>query len=922
MWVLDNAQLPTIADTEPNYAPLVYLETGTSLAPLCVIDFQANYTLPGTYQLSSPIVVPAVTNAVNTIDVGELVQVDAIAVGGATYMPALNPAHPRSGEFVLAGNIATLIPIRPLLPGLPVQVIGGAESTPTDYVDPSILQVFNGLPVSATLSWSLSAENHPSGSIALEVVGDADCAIVDRAFKKGSELTFAGIGFSVSSYSKTLESTHSSPGRRWKISVSLGGKWEAKTYQNPVFLIPSANPPIQDDHPYKDPERRPFDPVTLASLPRPTRVTVGELAERAGAKFVGFSSASTRDSIFNRVGLKPFPPVFQQFVPVTIPLVRSLDVWSVPLDRSLSRGATGQWHETLDALKRQNGCFVDLTRPDAIYARDIESGARWAYTVPEIQIGFKGDTTNSPGIEGYAAEYQATKLAGLFSTPAGQNGESSRNDSQGNWKRRSPVIKTFISGTPNAIDPPANLQWIKNMGLNWDVSGTTSEWIRITTHDGIEVHKKRIVYGLAFLSTEVTKTVGDKKTPVQGLATSFWQVVQTEEKETRLDPDTRYITGGKTVGSRKGRYKQETDELELLGLEGTDKESQYEATLYRFQDLPIYAVEQKRLTQLASFYKDVQREPVPMEVVKRFLSDGTSVMVGVEDPNFVEPMFEQASCGYSNSFSHTKNPGSTEKLPLPDLTQGEEKLSEHSIYIQPSKATTTLIFGNGPSKKFSTDDDQYVQFESEVASQNSGFADFTAKRTFATSNGRPSEAQKLPPAYEKEEPEQDSGHPDVFKDPQEARFDYVLCTPGNSPNDPSTSSIGYSYANYLAQGITGALTDLKYQDIQGSMEYSVTIPTNFVIRPMDYAQINDGEAIHLTRVISIENTILLQGHLDGYPLVVAPQNTQLKCGIDRDIPVTITRRPIVQAGAQISSRTFGLTIGEIIPPNLQGRGNY
>ena len=926
MWTLENIQLPIVASPN-NLAPIAYLKTGDSLAPLAQIDFQANYTLPGLQVTAAPTIVNAITTG-NTVNIGSLVQVDAIAIGTSIYVPAIDPANPRPGEFTLSGQSATLTPLAPIRPGLPVQILGGVETTPTDYVDPSILQIFYGLPVVAEVKWSLSAENHPSGSINLRVIGDDDCALVDARFKKGTELSFARIGFLVNSYTKKLINTHDAPGRYWEVSISLGGKWEAKKYQRPVFLLPSANPPIPDGRAYNDPACQLFATYQALRKARPLRISVSELAARSGVNFVGFSSASTRDQILAKAGIKPLRSVFFNLTPYLVAPVPPLDVWSVAIAKDSPRGATGQWQQTADELKRHNGCYLDYTRPDAVYARDIESGDRWSYTVPEISIALKGDTTYSPGVEGYAVEYPATKLSGEFTEPPNTNAASS--GASGNWKRRDPIVKVLRSGNINADTPPASFVTIRNMGMNFDGSGPTQEAISVVTVDGVEMHKTRTVYGAAFLSTQVTEdlnaglpigTGGLKHGPVIGNAASFWGIVQQETTETLYDYTTRYVTGSKMTGFKVGRYKQESDGLEVLGLVGaTDSQSQEERALYEFKTIPTYAVEQKVLEQFAQHYGDAQLTPIPSEMVKRCNPDGSSSMVSIKDPNFVEPMAVMATLSYTNSFAHTRNPDTTPDEPLPDLTQGEERLSESAIRILDSDSTRVRT--NDKNYKFKTNEDQFISYEYETGSQGAQFGEYVGKRTFSSSSGRPGAAQKLPDIYEKEEPEAISGNPNIYKLPQEANFDYVLCTPGYTPNDPSTSSIGFPKAIYLAQGIVGAETDLKYKDIQESVEFSATIPTNHQIRPLDYVNLNDGGTTHKTRVISVENTILIQGVLDGYPLLVAPRNTVLKAGIDRTIPFTITRRRLSGGGTILNSRIFGLTIGEIVPPTLQGRGNY
>lgn len=929
MWVLNSTQLPVVGITSLTNPPIAFLETGTSLAPLFTVDLQANYILPGTQQFAIPSAVTSMTNSVNTVSVGSLIQVEGVAIGPILYTPALIPSAPRPGEFVLSSGNAVLTPIQSIPSGLPALILGGSQVTPTDYVDPTILEVFKGLPVQGTLNWSMSAENHPTGSLNLIAFGDVSRAIVDQRFKKGTELTFAGIGFVVTGYSKKLENTHDSPGRKWAISVSLGGKWERSKYQDPAFLVPSANPPMVDGQAYTDPACR-IGASTQAPKPLTTRVSVSQLAERVGASFVGFSSASVKAEIYARVGLKPFPVIAFSGTSAPIAVTPPLDVWTVPIAKDLPRGATGSWSETVESLKRHNGCFMDFNSPSAIYAKDINSGNRWSYPVVSLQVDYKGDTERSPGIEGYGSELRAAKLTGQFTEPASQD-SSSQNNAQGNWKRKDARVQFLKSGTVDAHLPPANLRVIRNMGLNWDASGPTQEFIEVMTIDGVEMMKTRNLYGLAYTSSQVTQdnlsgtpigTGGNKHGPVIASAASFWGRVQQDISETLVDYGTRYITGTKATGAKQARYKQESDELELLGLVGSsDAETQYEATLYQFRNVSSYSVGQKVLQQLASFYGDVQLNPVPSEMVKKCAPDGTSVMVAIRDPNFVEPMFEVATLDFTSSFAHTRNPESTEDNPLPDLTMGEERITEKTINIIPSNSTQVRT--NDKNYKFKTEEDLYTTYDSEFSIQGPNFTEVVAKRTFATSVGRPGEAQKLPNAYEKEENEQASGNPNIHKNPQEANYEYILCTPGNNPNQPSTSSISFDQANYLHQGIVGAETTLRYDDIQNSVGYQATIPTNFQVRPMDYLQLFDGADIHLTRVISVDNSIYIEGDLNGYPFSVSPQNTTVQAGIDREIPITITKylKPST-GGSDFSARVFGLTIGEIIPPALQGRGNY
>lgn len=924
MFRLLNDQLPETASPPSKGAPAWGIDLDQSLAPLARIDFQNQYVLPGIQQTAEPTsltaVTPQNTDEPFTIDVPEtLVQVDAVQIGNQTYTPALS--NPQPGQFTFEAGVLTISP-KPRTPqNSPIVIFGGTESTPTDWVDPSILGLFYGLPVVAQVQWSMTAEAHPSGSINLRVLGDMAESQVARRFRKGTEITFAGVGFSVSSYSKKLLNTFECPDREFEVSISLAGKWERRKYNQPTTILP---PEYRDPlfPRYQDPDcQLGADGKTKIRTNKPEVVSVQTLARRVGASFTGGSPGS---------------------VSVT-------GDWEIPVPKDATQRDTTSFFEVADQLKRQNGTLMDFNSPIAVRARSINSGANWAYRVPEISISYKGDCQNVSGVEGYAVEYRAVKLTGKFSEPVDpETGEDTQGEPKTppkvKWKKREVKVKTFKSGDKNPMFPPETFPLIRNMNMTIDTSGPSKEEVIVTTHDGIEMLKIRRVYGAVFNSDMVMQDAdegtpignsGRKRGPIIADSLSFWGLTTFERTETIFDEKTRYILGSRTTGNRSGRFLQESDKLEILDFIGPREAGEsdedyndriYRESLYRFKQFPIYSVDQKKLITFGSIYEDASKEPIPVDYEKRCNPDGTAEIVPVANPNFAEPMFAIAHLTYSNSFENTRNPDSTPEDPLPDLTQGEERQTYKTIQILPSQKTIADRFMR-PFKEIVLDYDSFIEHTWESSTQGAAFGEYTSRRTFSTNDGRPPVAQRLPDLYEKEEPEKKEGDPNIF---QKDEFEYILCTPGHDQFDPSAGSLNFPHAKYLRQALRGAETDLKYRDVMESIEYSATIPTNFAIRPFDLVSLHDGHRSHQTRVISVENTILIQGQVNDYPEIVAPQNTQIRAGIDRVIPVTNYRRllpkkpepPKPSRANNDDRRNFELTLGEVLPRSMKGRGNY
>ncbi len=937
MWQFTHPDLPTTAIDTPTGAPLFTVDRGESMAPLAQIDVQAHYTQPGINSAFAPVTVllptPSYTGTTASISVRSsgLIHVSAIAQSGQLFTPAKDATSPQPQEFVYdpIAQTVTLTLAQPLIAVLPLQIIGGVAALTTDEVDPSLFSQFYGLNITAQLSWSLSAENHPSGSIQALANGDSITDIRQR-FLTGTELTFAGIGFYVKTYKEKLANTTLFPGFEYEISISLSGHWERRRYNRPCFLNPNAAKRITATSalPYQDPDCSILSNTTSNGLTlRVYKVSVRDLAAQNNVPFVAYnpplqrrddaiaalqSSTSLRDQLLLKSlnQLKQTPGV-------------GLDAWDIPIPKDSARDATAKWDDSARGLLRQNGCFIDFSDPSAVRARAIDDAAHWDYTLAELEWTNKGDCEFSGSMFGYGVEYAAAKLTGAFAeVPFISFYEDAQampnNPPQTRWKRKEANIRTLKSGDDDASTCPSNITTIKTMSLNADASGRTTEAIVSTKENGIEVRRERVLYGLAYTSSEVNTSSG-----INAPAAPFWKAILNEVTEPDIDDDTGYILGSRTIGAKYSRFKQETDDLEALGLPTTAPEY----PLYQFQWDPSITQEKKLLAEYATYYPDAQREVPPYDTQKICNPDGTSILKAIPDPNYVRPMFELASRTFKSSFAHVKNPDSAPGAPLPDLTKGEESDEYRTVQILPNPLLQVTV-GLNPFEQPKTGNqeskDLFVEWTYENSAQGENFNEITTHRTFADHEGRPAGAQRRPALYEKEQFEQNFSDPNQWNDPQRLKYEWILCSPGHSPLEPSGDSISFPNARYWCQALTAAQTDYKIRDLLESVEFSGAIPFNGVIRPFDFVTARAGADRYPIRIVSVNQTVLIQGTINGFPLVTASEGTKLNAGIDREIPFTVTKRPLpLPPVPPLPPGTVsGVTLGDLNIDNLRTRSNF
>lgn len=947
MWQFSSPDLPTSINAVqdlPTGAPLFVVETGQSLAPLARISLGSAYNSPGVVPGFTPTSLSVTPTGggggVFTATLPATVtHLTAISQNGITWVPARNPDQPQPGEFTWTAPTVNLYTSRelPIIPGLAVKVQAGAEALPTNWLNPSLFEAFYDLPVMGQIQWTTTLENHPSGSIALFADGGTIAAVRQR-FKQGTEFTIGGIGFYVRSYREKLKNTKQCPALEYEIAIGLAGKWERKKYQRPVFLNSAAaqRRSPTSAQPYQDNECSILNPVQPGQpTQRRFKISVQELAAQNGVPFVGFSPPIMRDQDLQQILSEArqtrdylLMNLAGRYLSGGIRNTAEFGSWDVRIPRESARDATGSWDSSARDLLRQNGAFIDYNRPEAVLARSIDDVQTWQYSPLELDITGKGDCEHDTLDRfGYAVEYAAVKLSGLFSeTPFPPLYEESmampQYPPQIRWIKKPPVKKAFYTGEADADQCPPELTWITSMGQCFDCSGKTRERTWVEQEDGVTMRATRQLYGLIFYSTDV---YNPNYNGLKALAAPYWGLILEEVTETVIDDPTGYFLGTRITGRKRARYKQETDQLELFAIDPGDPHHD----TYKFRWLAIQGGEGKLLKQNTSFYPDAIEKP-PTDAYKKCLPDGTSALVSVEDPNYAPSMIEVASRSFRSCYGAIQNPDSTADQPLPNLCTGEEHETIRTLEIIPNPTRSYSLSTNPAQqnqKPGENNGDLFVAWEYESNSQGPQFQEVTTRRNHTENPGRPEPAQRRPGQFTREQYELPHGaDPNAWQDPYRQKYEFVLCTPGYSGLEPSSGSVSFPYALYRSQALLAARTDLTIRDVQESVDFSYQLPFNTDLKPFDKVVLTPAGDTYFTRVLSINRVIQIYGKVGDFPFVVwNPMN--VAGGIDRVIPINRIKRPLPLGpyrAASFTNTSNGLVLGDLSLGSLEkakGRGN-
>lgn len=765
-----------------------------------------------------------------------------------------------------------------LPPGFPIQVLGvSATELATDYVSSSLFASLFGLPVTGQITWGCNLESHPTGALNLQVLRSA-IALIRAKFVQGAEITFANIGFSVNGYSETLLSTLDYPSGLYEVQVSLTGKWDAPKYQKASLLKGGAGTSTSAPQPvFQDPDCVGNTNVTPVPT-TPTTTTVFALSSQVG---VSFSASGSN--------------------------------WAVEIPKNAPAIASAQWLSEAQSRLRHNDCYLDLCSASGVQAKQLNTGALWVYNVPSLEVQ-----------SGQQSEYPNVQISGTFLT-SGEVYEPEE-DTQADaaitlvpsWVAKPATTVVLTSGSTDPAIPYSNTSRLKNLSLNWDVSGDTKTLRVVTTIDGMPSLDQEWIYGFTYTAAEVIDTTTKK---LNGNPVDYWGIVQYKQIDYLYDPGTGYALGSNTTGYKLGRHEREPEGLSAnrATLEATGAT----LDLYKFQSIQVFGKTRYVLKQFADYYKEAAEEKPPLIFYKTCLPSGGSTWNYVIDSTYVPPLFVAEELTYTTSFLQTPNPEASPNTPEDNnLITGEESLTYLRRVIAPSSNTKPIvgtILGGGKVG------DRYTEFHGEASAQNAQFDDQSMRETFSEHEGQPPPATRKPPTQEQVPPP--TGAPDMPVNP--TLFEYRLTTLGYTANSPDGGSFSDPFAKTANEALKTAKATIQVEDLQ-SQQFSAKIPFNAQIRPMDRMQLRTGYDTYNVRVLSFSNSVLIQGQLNGLPLITSPEGTQIECGIDRLVSVTMTKKAIPAAltppdqALTVYSPVFtvGLTLGDLISPDMITRRNY
>ena len=909
MWTLDHSSLPDVPSS-PGFGTLVTIDLGYENPPLATIDYQAQWYSPGIVRPWTPstttqiVPAPGSTTVTFAPTATDLVHLDVVQANGQTFQPAQDPDNPAAGEFTwqttqpqdfdyeetdLPIDSVTLTLSEPSTEPLTITLTGGKKrsTVSTNALPPKLLKALKGLPVTGDISWTLSLEQHPSGSMELFCQGDTIHSIRDR-FKKGTEWELFGIGFSVSNYQEKLE-----PFRQYRINISLTGKWAKPRYNRPSFLRPEAWKAYTEET------------ALNQSGQSKTKISIKQLAEQVDVPFFPLGDAN----------------------------------WDITLAADTAKDAAEVWSSSIQERSRPNEGYIDWNDANGVHIRKIRSGRHWRYSIPELEISYQGDCEHSDDHRGYAVEYPNVELTGDWSNL------NANQEPKPEWKRRTPQIVTLVSGdadadaTPSVTAPlPEGVNRLADLSLNWDSSGPTRTIRFVTTLDGQPYKTIEVIWGFCYTGLDIYNSSTEE---LDGNPIDFWQIVSYKEQNYLYDPQYGYPLGYNTTGWRMARFKQEGTNQEGIPdtevLDRTDALEALEYDLYVFRKLPILERSRTVHTTFTNYYKDAEEQPawVSYQHTNR---DGSTETRFAKDPTWAPAMFGKETLTYASSFAKAPNPeyDPGEDYILPEYPPpqkyyitGEESFTRQSLTIKPGRKNRKVTFQQGDNeiKETVLSPDLYTEWNLEDAAQNSQFGQKAVKETFAENEGRPSPSTRLPSLLEQEEPESNDAN---SNNTDSSKYRYTMTSPGYSTDDPVESSLSYSNAKTQAQTILGAKTDFYLRDVQESIQYTYPIPFNPELRPLDRITINAQGETHATAVASLTNTLAIDGNVEG-ELLITSKPTEVNAGIDRIVPLEDhkTRRPELSdsdntAGddAQKENPKLRLTIGSLFKAQIQNRGNY
>jgi hypothetical protein len=335
-------------------------------------------------------------------------------------------------------------------------------------------------------------------------------------------------------------------------------------------------------------------------------------------------------------------------------------------------------------------------------------------------------------------------------------------------------------GDPNPQIPPnIDKSALYSPRLAFDAGGPTRSRKSVKTLNGQTVWEKEETFGFVYTSLDthsVSVTDGNVAIRRKGLDfENFWTLVSSIERLYIRDKEgyLRRISG---AGTRKTRFRQESDQLELARIQGEILQTDDTAELNRLNALKdLYLYGDKSVTESRSF---------TLAPLKSLFPDTPA-----QSP---EPLYVSEDVATVDSYAETPDPDSTDDEPLPPIAVGQ--LSRSETY-------TTVVRAKSP--------EVYRVTTKTSNAEGTSFAQTAAIEQSRTVPGRPQVQTRLQVF---EENRDDDG--------ETVDRAYRLTTPGALGIDKNPRSISFTGADTLALARRAAETSIS---IENSSKIQTTV---------------------------------------------------------------------------------------------------
>jgi len=497
------------------------------------------------------------------------------------------------------------------------------------------------------LSLSLSFQGHPSGSLSISTLDERDIQQCRNTYSVGTTHEFVtGVILQVTNYSET-EDFLFGPG----ISETI------RTFDVSITLEGLFGDPLRSTVRYAPAEF----PVVENN-----KILLSDIAKKAGFTFQGEDYKI--DFSFD-----------QRFA--------TLDIVSEALSRAKL------YYTYLDF----NGTEI-LSKP-------FKTGAHWPIVSEDIIYTFSTSKSREK-------RYKDARLSGT--TPFNQiikiksKYQEVADSVRGEGQLLPDVYITLEEGDPDYEFPPKGVGIVTDIDMNFDLSGPTKTYRKVTTRNGKPHEEVVKVYGFAFLARQIKNPAAETKDfapPLRGNISEYWQQIEeTTTSYTYSDVQvnvrlsvkdqygkivkvfyeppkgsfftngfsTKYLTSTKTTGWKLGRFNQETldgdldtRETYILKADETleEKERYYWSLMddsLSFRRIPTFSEKTFKLVPQTEYFSE--ENDIPFQTNEYLGSDlglqpfNEKFVIAVPDFNYVYPMLVLEEESVTLSYISMANP--------------------------------------------------------------------------------------------------------------------------------------------------------------------------------------------------------------------------------------------------------------------------